>query len=91
MYSILFRTSVEFAAGGGKLSNLIVESQTGADADSILEEFMSYKSQLRVELHKVFNETNTGAVDLSVLLGMGLLIRAEVSHDTSTEARDTSR
>ena len=79
---MLCRTAVEFAAGGGKLSNLVVESQTGVDATSLLREFLGYKAELSAELDRIFRTEDQGAFDDKALMALILLIRMQVSLST---------
>jgi hypothetical protein len=66
MHAMLCRIAVEFEAGGGRMSNIIVESQTGAEPGSLSQDFGEYQTGLRRELDLVkdrtwFNETSVSS------------------------------
>ena len=82
LYSILCRTSVEFAAGGGKLPDRVIECATNIDdgaAKAVVTDFADFRLQLERQLSEEFEQVPQD----NAMTAMALLVRAETINGTS--------
>ena len=84
LYAVLCRTAVEFAAGGGKLPDRVIECATSIDgnaAQTIINDFADFRGQLQRQLKDKLG-TPGSVVESNTMSAMALFIRSETINGT---------